>query len=114
MITKELIFAYLPYIIGLIVIALSYIGLRSQYKKQVAAILLYLVTKAEAEFGSGTGEIKKSAVATWIYERLPAFIRFFLSEAVISQMIEDAVAYMKEYLQNNTKAQELVATVFIN
>lgn len=114
MITKELFLEYLPYIIGLIVLALSYFGLQSKYRKQVAAALLYFVIKAEADFGGETGELKKSAVSAWIYERLPSFARFFLSEAMISKMIDDAVIYMKKYLAENSKAQALVLTSFIN
>ncbi|HHX60990.1 MAG TPA: hypothetical protein GX707_09815 [Epulopiscium sp.] len=77
-------------------------------KKQVNEILFYLVTKAENEFGNGTGQLKYSAVTTWIYERLPTITKFLFTSKQIDKMIEDAVERMKEYLSRNTNAKSLV------
>lgn len=60
----------------------------TQYVKQM---LFYLVTRAEAEYGSGTGELKYAAVTTWLYERMPAIIKFFFTAKQIDAMIEAAV-----------------------
>ena len=79
----------------------------SQYVKQM---LFYLVTKAEAEFGSGTGDLKYSAVTTWLYERMPVILKFFFTAKQIDSMIEAAVDQMKEYLKKNTSAQAFVVT----
>lgn len=76
--------------------------------KQVNEILFFLVTKAENEFGDGTGQLKYSAVTTWIYERLPTIVKFLFTAKQLDQMIEDAVIRMKEYLKSNSDAKELV------
>jgi hypothetical protein len=79
----------------------------TQYVKQM---LFYLVTQAEAEFGSGTGELKYAAVTTWLYERMPAIIKFFFTAKQIDAMIEAAVQQMKEYLSTNESAKAFVVS----
>lgn len=79
----------------------------TQYVKQM---LFYLVTRAEAEYGSGTGELKYAAVTTWLYERMPAIIKFFFTAKQIDAMIEAAVQQMKEYLSTNESAKALVVS----
>lgn len=78
--------------------------------KYVKQMLFYLVTQAEVEFGSGTGDLKYAAVTTWLYERMPAILKFFFTAKQIDAMIEAAVDQMKEYLQKNTSAQAFVVT----
>ncbi len=78
--------------------------------KYVKQMLFYLVTQAEAEFGSGTGDLKYAAVTTWLYEKLPAILKFFFTAKQIDAMIEAAVDQMKEYLQKNASAQAFVVT----
>lgn len=77
----------------------------TSYVKQM---LFYLVTKAEAEYGSGTGDLKYAAVTTWLYERLPAIVKFFFTAKQIDIMIEAAVTRMKEYLKTNESAEKLI------
>lgn len=76
----------------------------------VKQMLFYLVTQAEAEYGSGTGELKYAAVTTWLYERIPAIVKFFFTAKQIDQLIEAAVDQMKEYLKKNVSAQAFVVT----
>lgn len=77
-------------------------------KKKVYEILFYLVTIAEKEFGGGTGQLKYSAVSTWVYEKLPAVTRILFTNKQLDMMIEESVDRMKEYLESNINAQELV------
>ena len=93
-------------VIGLVVIA-GIIRIKSCASK-VNDMLLYLVIKAEEQFGGGTGDIKYSAVVTWIYERLPSIITWLFTKKQIDKMIEDAVSIMKEYLNKNSKAMKLI------
>jgi hypothetical protein len=79
----------------------------TQYVKQM---LFYLVTRAEAEYGSGTGELKYAAVTTWLYERMPAIIKFFFTAKQIDAMIEAAVQQMKDYLSKNESAKAFVVS----
>jgi len=77
-------------------------------KKKVFDILFYLVTVAEEEFGGGTGQLKFAAVTTWIYDRLPAITKLLFTAKQIDNMIEEAVARMKEYLESNEHARVLI------
>ena len=51
-------------------------------------ILFKLVTQAEREFGSGTGTLKYAAVSDWLYQRMPAVLKFLFTEKDIDSMIE--------------------------
>ena len=82
--------------------------LRRGAKKQVNEMLFYLVTEAEDYFGSGTGQLKYAAVVTWLYERLPAIVRFIFTQKQIDEMIEEAVQRMKQYLESNMMARVMI------
>ena len=84
------------------------VAIKLKYVKQVKQILLYLVTKAEKEYGDGTGKLKLSAVSEWVYEKLPSLARVFISADLIEELINKAVEEMKEYLADNTKANAIV------
>lgn len=70
------------------------------YTKQVAEILFYLVTEAEKQYGSKTGELKYAAVTTWIYEKTPLIVRILLTRKQMDMLIEKAVVRMKKYLES--------------
>ena len=59
-------------------------------------ILFGLVTKAEKEFGGGTGKMKLAAVSDWIYQRIPAVLKLLFSEKDIEKLIEDALEEAKK------------------
>ena len=68
----------------------------------VKKILFSLVARAEKEFGSGTGELKKSAVIEWIYEKLPKIVTCFFSAKEIENLIESVLEYAKtKWAANN-------------
>lgn len=88
----------LPVIIAVAVaVAGAIILAKLGYKKQAKAIVLYLVARAEQEWGGGTGEIKFAAVTDALFEKLPA-AKFFLTSRTVSSIIEDAVKRLKVYL----------------
>ena len=61
----------------------------------VKKVLFALVAQAEKEFGSGTGELKKSAVVQWVYEKLPKVVTCFISSKEIEDLIESVLEYAK-------------------
>jgi membrane glycosyltransferase len=79
-------------IVLLIVLLVLYI--RGE-KKILHHILYMLVTEAERQYGSGTGQLKKAAVIAKIYAMLPAIIRMLITEQRLSELIEEALAYAK-------------------
>ena len=66
-------------------------------------ILFGLVTKAEKEFGDGTGKLKLAAVSDWIYQRIPAVLKLLFSEKDIEKLIESALEEAKKAWGNNEK-----------
>lgn len=91
---------------AVLIVAALILLLQTKFKKQAAEILLYLVTQAKAQLGGGAGQLKYSAVTMWLYEQLPSLARLLLPAKVIDGLIEEAVEYMKEYLEENAKAKK--------
>lgn len=76
--------------------------------KKVKEWLLYAVTKAEKELGSGTGQIKLRYVYDMFVERFTWLSRV-ISFEMFSMMVDEALDKMKEMLTNNKAMQEFVA-----
>ena len=74
----------------------------------VKKVLFSLVSRAEKEFGSGTGELKKAAVIEWIYEKLPKIITVFITPKEIEQLIESALEYAKTKWAANGALQSYI------
>lgn len=74
----------------------------------VKKILFTLVSRAEKEFGSGTGELKKAAVIEWIYEKLPKIVTVFITPKEIERLIESVLEYAKTKWAANTALQDYI------
>lgn len=70
-------------------------------KSVVMRMLYALVTDAEQAFGAGTGSLKLAAVVDAIYPKLPAIIKTFVSDKVLVQWVEEALAAAKEAWAKN-------------
>ena len=79
--------------------------------KALKDILFGLVTKAEAEYGSGTGALKRSAVFEWIYERMPGMMRLVITRRNIDKLLNEVLAHAKCEWSNNPNLCELVKLV---
>jgi hypothetical protein len=88
-------------VVFLIVVAVLYFAAKGKYRKVAKQIMLSLVVTAEERFGDGTGKIKFSYVVDRLYEKLPVIVQIVFSEKEIENMIEDAVAKMKEFLADH-------------
>ena len=86
-------------IAAVVCIALFLWVYRGGLKRYARQLLLCLVERAEQTFGAGTGKLKYSAVASKLYEIMPAVFKFIFSEKAIAYMIEEAVSEMKECLK---------------
>ena len=64
-------------------------------------MLFALVTWAEREYGSGTGNLKLAAVIEKVYPHIPAVIRLFVSTTTLEKMIENALAEAKKHWDKN-------------
>jgi hypothetical protein len=73
-------------------------------KKQYAIldrIILVLVTEAEKQYGGNTGSLKLAAVIDWVYPKIPAVIRLFITEAQLVAAIERVLAEAKTKWESN-------------
>lgn len=108
-IVKDFVISNLPNIIFVVACIVAALFLyRNGQQKKINEMLFYLVSKAESEFGGGTGELKYASVVTWLYERLPSVCKWLFTAKQIDTMIENAVTRMKDYLSKNTKAEKVV------
>lgn len=74
----------------------------------VKKTLFALVSRAEKEFGAGTGELKKAAVIEWIYEKLPKIVTVFITPKEIERLIESVLEYAKTKWAANTALQDYI------
>lgn len=78
--------------------------------KVLKKILFNLVTQAEKQFGSGTGELKFAAVADWIYQRIPAVLKLLFTEKDIATMIEAVLEEAKKAWGTNENIKGYIET----
>ena len=85
---------------GILAVAALIAGVIVLYRRGEVTLLknalFTLVIRAEREFGSGTGEVKKAAVIQWVYERLPTVARLIISQKVIERYLEAALDVAKQ------------------
>lgn len=74
----------------------------------IKKVLFSLVSRAEKEFGSGTGELKKAAVIEWIYEKLPKIVTVFITTKEIEHLIESVLEYAKTKWAANGALQSYI------
>ena len=106
---------YWPVIMGLLALCLAaglsltrLAGLPTKEQiKKIKEWLIYAVTEAEKELGSGTGQLK----LRWVYDAFTA--RFpmaacLVSYSTFSGWVDEALEAMKELLQNNPSISDYV------
>ena len=83
-------------LVVLVFLALIVVLIKRGETAVLKKILFGLVTKAEKEFGGGTGKLKLATVSDWIYQRIPAVLKLLFSEKDIETMIETALEEAKK------------------
>ena len=81
---------------------------REEQIEQLRKWLLYAVTRAEAELGSGTGKMKLVLVYDWFVERFP-WLAKIISFEYFAELVDDALAEMREMLATNKAIKAIVA-----
>lgn len=76
--------------------------------KILKEIAYKLVTEAEKEWGSGTGELKKAAVIEWLYEKMPAILRVIFTKKDIENIIESVLKTAKENWLSNKNIRRYI------
>ena len=106
---------YWPLLVALIAILAVVIFAICKFAKQprpeqlakVREWLLYAVTAAQKEFGSGTGQIKLRYVYDKFLTKFPAFAPI-ISFELFSNLVDEALVKFKEILETNRKIQNYV------
>lgn len=75
--------------------------------KSVKEWMLFAVTKAEKELGSGTGKLKLRYVYDMFIAKFP-WLGKVISFEMVSMMIDDALDEMKAMLESNKAVKEYV------
>lgn len=79
----------------------------SEQKEQIKQWLIFAVAKAEAELGTGTGQLKLSKVYDMFIEKFPA-IALFVSFEDFSIMVDEALNKLEEIMKNNQNIQDVI------
>ena len=75
--------------------------------EQVREWLLYACTMAEAQLGSGSGQLKLRLCYDWFLERFPALGKV-VTFAWFSGMVDETLVIMREMLENNQAIKAIV------
>lgn len=96
----------------LIVLAVAALIIFLIARKQYAIldkIVLALVTEAEKQYGGGTGAVKLAAVIDWVYPKIPAIIRLFITAAQLTAIIERVLAEARTKWEKNPNLSTYIA-----
>ena len=111
----DFILSYWPVIVALIAIFVVIVSFICKFAglptaEQLANIrewLLWAVTSAEKELGSGTGQLKLHSVYDMFIQRFPQFVRF-IPFSTFSDLVDDALDEMRDMLEKNEAVRAIV------
>lgn len=78
-----------------------------KYPSKVKEWLLYAVTEAEKQYGSGTGQIKLRAVYNLFLKEFPK-LAFFVSFDMFTAWVDFVLDRMREMLQDNKELRNYI------
>ena len=88
----------------------AYVFLKRPTSEQINSVLewlLYAVTVAEKELGSGTGQLKLRYVYNMFLDRFRWLSRV-ITFSMFSELVDDALAQMRKLLSTNNAVQNYV------
>ena len=80
---------------------------RASQIEKVKEWLLFAVTQAEREFGSGTGQLKLRYVYDMFVTKFPYLVQFISFEA-FSNLVDDVLVKFKEMFKSNNALKQYV------
>lgn len=87
-------------LIVVVIAALVYVIIRSE-KSVVFKMIYAMVTEAEKEYGSGTGQLKLASVIEKLYVKLPPVLKLVVSAETLQSWVEIVLAQAKETWEKN-------------
>lgn len=88
----------------------AYVFVKRPHTEQLKSVkewMLFAVTKAEKELGSGTGKLKLRYVYDMFIAKFP-WLGKVVSFEIVSMMADDALEEMRAMLENNKAVKEYV------
>jgi hypothetical protein len=82
---------------------LYFIFIIKNHKAVLCKVALALVAQAEKEYGGGTGAIKYAVVVAQLYKCVPLIVRPFVSEAMLGEIVDEAVKTLQKVLQGSVE-----------
>lgn len=96
----------LAVIASLAVFAVTLIQASPTRRREILnSVLMSLAVEAERLYGAKTGQLKKQQVIAWLYERYK-WLTWFVSEDALSELIDEVVARMNEWMKSNPVGAE--------
>lgn len=86
---------------ALVVVIVAIVAVIKQEKTIIFKMLYSLVTEAEKQYGSGTGELKLSSVVSQVYSKLPS-VASIIPVKTVEKWVEEALAKAKEKWAKNS------------
>lgn len=91
----------LNWIIIIIVIVLISLAVKIRGKEILKEAAYFGTIQAEKYLGSKTGQLKLQTAITIVREKLPPIVKWFVSEKVLINAIEDALKLVKKTLEKD-------------
>ena len=82
---------------------------RESQIKKIKEWLLFAVTEAERELGSGTGQLKLRYVYDMFVTKFPYLVKF-VSFEMFSHLVDEVLEKFKEMFKNNKAVQQYVVS----
>lgn len=98
------------YVVVVVLVLLFGIYYTITNKEKVKEWLKYAVTIAEAELGSGTGQLKLRQVYDMFLERFPVFSKL-VPFSTFSYWVDLALEFLKEQLEKNESIKAFIENV---
>lgn len=83
------------------IITVLCIALIKQEKTVIFKILYALVTEAEKNYGTGTGELKLASVLASLYEKLPPTVATIVPAKTLEKWVEEVLEQAKDKWKKN-------------
>ena len=109
---------WLTMVIGFALVIVAAVGLKkftelalAEQKAKIKKWLLFAVTKAEAELGSGTGKLKLSEVYDQFVGAFP-IVKNFISVERFTALVDEVLAEMRHLIETNENVEAYVANTY--
>lgn len=95
-------------VLVVVVVGIILYLIKTGQTKILKKIAIRLVTEAEGELGNGTGIFKQAAAIEWLYDKIPAVLKFFFTQKDLEKLVDTVVEEVKKKWESNANIQEYI------